>query len=453
MGGILMSSMGSYYIETYGCQMNVRDSETLAGQLEELGFKRAWEAESADIVVLNTCSVREKPHHKVFSRLGELARLKQRKPGLIVAVCGCMAQIMGDRIAERFPCVDIILGPRNIARFQSLLKQVGASSGPIIVRDTGEVVPEALPVARSPGVGAFVNITYGCDNLCAYCVVPYARGRHFSREPQRILDEVLQAVAAGYCEVTLLGQNVNAYGHDLDCAVDFADLLAMVNDVPGLWRIRFTTSHPKDCSEKLLQAMAQLDKVCEHLHLALQAGDDEVLRRMGRGYTYDQYRRIVDRARELIPDLAITTDLMVGFPGETPAQFEKTLRAVEEIRFDQAFMFKYNDRPGTRAAEMPDKVGETEKQRRLEVLVELQNRIACEINEAQVGKTFEVLVEGTDRQNPSHVRGRTRQHKLVVFPAEACHTGNLLSVRAEAATLWGFIGTPVYSHAADQRSP
>jgi tRNA-2-methylthio-N6-dimethylallyladenosine synthase len=431
--------MGRYYLETYGCQMNVRDSETLAGVLAELGFEPAACPEEADIVVLNTCSVREKPHHKVFSRLGQLRRLKKRRPGLVIAVCGCMAQIMGPELASR-GFIDLVLGPRNLAQFRTALTEVLRGGGPVVCCDTSQAPAEGLPACRCPGVTAFVNINYGCNNYCAYCVVPYARGREVSRAPEAILAEVEGAVRQGYREVVFLGQNVNSYGRDLGCGVDFADLLAMANEVEGLWRIRFTTAHPKDCSEKLLRAMARLEKVCEHLHLPLQSGDDEVLRRMGRGYTYQQYRAIVERARELIPDLAITTDLMVGFPGETAEQFEHTLRAVEELRFDQAFMFKYDDRPFTRAARMPDKVPETEKRRRLQLLVELQYRVAREINQAQVGGEFEVLVERQDDKDPRLLQGRTRQHKLMIFPGPPELIGRLVTVRAEEGYLWGFRG-------------
>lgn len=431
---------GRYYIETYGCQMNVRDSETIAGQLEVLGFSPAGCAEDADVIVLNTCSVRERPHHKVYSRLGVLGRLKQRRPGLIIALCGCMAQIVGDRIAARSPFVDIILGPRNVGRFAEALAQAMARRGRPILRDTTECVPEGLPARRHPGLGAFVNVSYGCDNFCAYCIVPYARGREVSREPSAILAEVEAAVAAGHREVTLLGQNVNSYGRGLPQPITFADLLAMVNAVPGLERIRFITSHPKDCSEELLRAMTNLEKVCEHLHLPLQAGDDEVLARMGRGYAYDRYRRIVERARELVPDIAITTDLMVGFPGETEEQFQRTLRAVEEIRFDQAFMFKYDDRPGTRAENMPDKVSEKEKLDRLARLIELQNHIAREINEAQVGRELEVLVEEQDQKHSGYLRGRTRQNKVMVFRGSKELVGQTVRVKATSGHLWGFEG-------------
>ncbi len=433
-------SKGTYYIETYGCQMNVRDSETIAGELEDMGFSRVEGPEQADVIVLNTCSVREKPHHKVYSRLGQLKKIKDKRPSTIVALCGCMAQIVGEQIAQRSPWVDIILGPRNVGRFGEALRSVLETRRRYVLTDTSEVVPEGLPVRRCGNLSAYVNITYGCNNFCAYCIVPYARGREVSRKPEDILEEVRQAVAEGCREITLLGQNVNSYGKDLDRPIDFPELLAMVNEVDGIWRIRFTTSHPKDCTDKLLRFMAELDKVCEHLHLPLQAGDDEVLRRMGRGYTYEQYRSIVEKAREIMPDISITTDLMVGFPGETAQQFENTLRAVQEIRFDQAFMFKYNDRPGTRASQMPDKVPEAEKQRRLELLVNLQNEISLRVNEEQLGRQFEVLVEAVDEKSGSLLRGRTRQHKIMLFSGPNELIGRLVDVRAQQAYLWGFKG-------------
>ena len=431
---------GRYFIETYGCQMNVRDSETLAGELEALGYVAAEAASDADVIVLNTCSVRERPHHKVFSRLGELALLKRARPNLVLAVAGCMAQIVGDKIAQRAPYVDVILGPRNLGRFGPALAEVLADRGHVLVRDTAECLPEGLPVRRAPGFSAFVNVTYGCNNFCAYCVVPYARGREVSRQPAEIIDEIEQAVADGYHEVTLLGQNVNSYGSDLDSATDFADLLTLVDTILGLWRVRFTTSHPRDCSEKLLQVMASLPTVCEHLHLPLQAGGDDVLRRMGRGYSFADYRRTIARARELMPALAVTTDLMVGFPGESEADFEATLAAVREIRFDQAFMFKYDDRPGTAAADLPDKLSEVEKLRCLALLIELQNTIAREVNTAQLGQTFEVLVEGFDERHGDLLRGRTRQNKMMIFAGDPALVGELVHVRATEAFMWGFLG-------------
>jgi len=360
----------SYFIDTMGCQMNERDSETIAGILQGMGYRPAERLEDARIVVLNTCAVREKPEHKVFSKLGTIGRLKTKRPDMIVIVAGCVAQVSSTRIREQTPFVDIVVGPRSISGLaQAVLK---ASGRPQLLTDDTEIIPEGLGFSRAPGVAAFVNVSYGCNNFCAYCIVPYARGREQSREPRAVVDEVKRAVDDGYREVTLLGQNVNSYRGD---GVDFPDLLVLVDAVGGLERLRFTTSHPKDLSPRRLDAMAQLPTVCEHLHLPIQAGDDEVLRRMGRGYTCAHYLGLVQAARERIPGLALTTDVMVGFPGETSEQFEATFRAFEEIRYDQAFMFKYSDREGTRAAGLPDKVPEEVKQERLVRLVGLQNAV------------------------------------------------------------------------------
>jgi tRNA-2-methylthio-N6-dimethylallyladenosine synthase len=430
-----------YYIDTMGCQMNERDSETIAGLLESLGLHRTESMEEAGVVVLNTCAVREKPEHKVFSKLGDVRKLKRQRPDLVVVVAGCVAQIAHEEIRKRAPFVDVILGPRNLS---GLTEAIRRSSHPAqVLANNDEVIPEALAVCRVPGVAAFVNISYGCNNFCAYCIVPYARGREQSRTPEAVLAEVKQAVAEGYREITLLGQNVNSY-QGLSGTLgetDFASLLRLVAGVPDLARLRFTTSHPKDLSDRLLDTMAELSPLCEHLHLPIQAGDDEVLHRMGRGYTYSHYRSLVEAARSRIAGLAITTDVMVGFPGETEEQFLNTLRAFEEIRYDQAFMFKYSDRPGTRAALATDKVPEAVKQDRLERLVAVQNTISREINQALVGRDFEVLVEGPDPKSPEKLRGRTRTNKLMIFEAaDEGLTGKLVTVRAERGFLWGFTG-------------
>lgn len=430
-----------YYIDTMGCQMNERDSETIAGLLESLGLHRTESMEEAGVVVLNTCAVREKPEHKVFSKLGDVRKLKQQRPDLVVVVAGCVAQIAHEQIRKRAPFVDVILGPRNLS---GLTEAIRRSSHPAqVLTNEDEVIPEALAVCRVPGVAAFVNISYGCNNFCAYCIVPYARGREQSRTPEAVLAEVKQAVAEGYREITLLGQNVNSY-QGLSGTLgetDFASLLRLIAGVPDLARLRFTTSHPKDLSDRLLDTMAELSPLCEHLHLPIQAGDDEVLHRMGRGYTYSHYRSLVEAARSRIAGLSITTDVMVGFPGETEEQFLNTLRAFEEIRYDQAFMFKYSDRPGTRAALATDKVPEAVKQDRLERLVAVQNTISREINQALVGRDFEVLVEGPDPKSPEKLRGRTRTNKLMIFEAaDEDLTGKLVTVRAERGFLWGFTG-------------
>ncbi len=456
-----------YFIDTMGCQMNKRDSETVAGILEQLGYRPARTPAEADFIALNTCAVRAKPEHKVFSKMGELRLLKQRRPQTLIAVLGCVAQVAAEQIARRAPHVDIIIGPRNYSRLPEAIAAASQASGrstPIIVTDTGETIAEGVPVVRNTGVSAFVNVTYGCNNFCAYCIVPYARGQEQSRPVEQIVAEVQEAVAIGYREITLLGQNVNSYGTGSrqECRsyqevvrsgqgcpshrttrkeeYDFADLLTEVSRVAGLERIRFTTSHPKDLSPKLLEAIAELPPVCEHLHLPIQSGDDEVLARMGRGYTYEQYHNLVEAARQRIPGVSITTDIMVGFPGESEEQFENTLRAFEEIRFDQAFMFKYSDRPGTRAAQMADKVLEPVKQARLERLVTRQNEIGRQLNEQLVGQSFEVLVEGPDPKSAGKVRGRTRTNKIVIFPGPQSLQGQVVPVHSQQAFLWGFLG-------------
>jgi len=431
-----------YHIATMGCQMNERDSETVAGVLQALGLQPTDDPAQARVAVLNTCAVREKPEHKVYSRLGELARLKQRRPDMVIAVCGCVAQVAAEDLRRRAPYVDLIIGPRNLADLGPAVEAALASSCFTLSTDADACPDASLPAARAPGVSAFVNISVGCDNFCAYCIVPYARGREISRPAEEIVREVEGLVADGTHEVMLLGQNVNSYRGPSQSSVptSFPDLLRLVGQTDGLWRLRFTTSHPKDLSEELLQAMAETPSACEHLHLPIQAGDDDVLARMGRGYTYAHYKGLVDRAREIMPDLAVTTDVMVGFPGETEAQFERTLRAFAEIRYDQAFMFKYSDRRGTRAETMPDKVSEADKQSRLARLVALQNETSRAINRAQVGRTFEVLVEGHDAKHPEKLRGRTRQNKLMVFDGPAELIGTLVSVTAHEGFLWGFTG-------------
>jgi tRNA-2-methylthio-N6-dimethylallyladenosine synthase len=347
---------------------------------------------------------------------------------------------MAEEVRRRAPYVDIILGPRNLSALRGAVQCALADERlPTWVTDTAELPDDTQPAARAEGVSAFVNVTYGCDNFCAYCVVPYARGREVSRRADDILAEVREVVAEGFHEVTLLGQNVNSY-RDPDDGTAFPDLLRAVGAMEGLWRLRFTTSHPKDCSAALLRALAETPTACEHLHLPIQAGDDEVLARMGRGYTYAHYRGLVDQAREVVPGLAVTTDVMVGFPGETEVQFERTLAAFAEMRFDQAFMFKYSDRPGTAAEAMPGKVPETIKQAWLERLVALQNEVSRQVNVAQEWQVFEVLVEGRDAKSPDKWRGRTRGNKLMVFAGGADRARQLVRVRAVRGFLWGYVG-------------
>jgi tRNA-2-methylthio-N6-dimethylallyladenosine synthase len=430
---------GHYWIDTSGCQMNERDSETIAGICEGLGMRPCASPERADVAILNTCAVRDKPQQKVFSKLGELVRIKRDRPEMLIVVAGCVAQIAARELRSRR--ADLIVGPRCYDQLeQALARRRAARDGCITLCDGERPIAEGMPARRVSPLTAFVNVTHGCNNFCAYCIVPYARGPEQSREPEAILAEIEGLAADGCREVTLLGQNVNCYGRDLDGDVDFAGLLEMVERVGRLDRVRFITSHPKDMTDRLIEAMAELPSVCEHLHLPIQAGANRVLEAMGRGYTYEHFRSLVERARERVPGLAVTTDVMVGFPGETEEEFQATLRAFEALGFDQAFMFKYNDRPGTRAEKMQPKVPEQEKQRRLEELVALQNDIARERNRRLVGQSFEVLVEEPDPRTPGRVRGRTRTNKLMISPGGSDLIGKMVTVRAEEAYLWGFKG-------------
>lgn len=434
-----------YYIETWGCQMNEHDSEVLRGLLEEAGYQRATSEETADVIILNTCCVRERAENKVLGYLGKLKVLKAKKPGLVIGVGGCMAQRQGmaETIRRQAPHVDVIFGTHNLHRVPELVRraretrqaQLEVWSRPL------EDIPEGLPVRREGGVRAWVTITYGCNNFCTYCIVPYVRGRERSRPPEIILEEIRGLAAEGYKEVMLLGQNVNSYGRDLDSGTDFADLLVMVNDIEGIERIRYTTSHPKDFSRKLLETVAACSKICEHFHLPVQAGSDAVLARMRRRYTRSDYFRLVDEIRERIPGASITTDLIVGFPGETEEDFAATMDLVERVRFDNAYTFIYSPRAGTEAAGFPDQVDAGVKKERFARLVERQNRISWEINQELVGQEVEVLVEGPSKTNPEVLSGRTRTNKIVVFPGQA-RPGEFQAVRITEAGAWTLFGEP-----------
>ena len=433
--------MPTYHLETFGCQMNAHDSEGIAGVLYGLGLRPVGTPEEADVLVLNTCSVRDKPQRKVFSRLGHYARLKSTPRRRLIVIAGCMAQLIPDEVRKRAPEVDLIIGPGAYGELEGAVRELlEGRSRPQTILTRCAPDAQSIPYRRETPFRAWVDVMYGCDNHCAYCVVPRARGREVSRRPEAIVAEVEGLVAEGVVEITLLGQNVNSYGHGIEPPVDFADLLGRLEAVAGLRRVRFTTSHPKDVSPKLMRAMAELPTVCEHLHLPVQAGSDRVLERMGRGHSAEQYLTLVQAAREAVPGLSLTTDVMVGFPGETREDFDSTLALFEIVRFDQAFMFRYNDRPGTRADEMADKLSEEEKQARFLELARLQNSIAREINEGRVGEEFEVLVEGRDAKDPKKARGRTRQNKLMIFPAEEDLSGRFVQAKAVEARLWGWLG-------------
>lgn len=426
-----------YYIRTYGCQMNEWDSEVMAGIVEELGYERAARPAEADLVLVNTCCVRQTAENKVWGLLGTLGRLKKKRPGMVIAVTGCMPQQEGvaAEIRRRFPFVDLVLGTHNRHELARLLERVPAEGPVVEIWPEACCVPEGLPVRRESRLRAWVPVMFGCNNFCAYCVVPYVRGQERSRRPEDILREVQMLAAAGYREVVLLGQNVNAYGKGLQPRVTFADLLTMVNGVDGIWRIRYTTSHPRDFDDRLIETVARLAKVCENFHLPVQAGSDRILRLMRRGYTRADYLDLVAKIRAAVPGASITTDIMVGFPGETEEDFAATLDLVRRVRFDQAFTFVYNPRRGTPAAALPNQVPEAVKSRRIQELIAVQQAISRELNRVEEGRLHEVLVEGPSEYDRAKLAGRTRTNKTVVFKGDAGLVGRLVPVRITAGHL------------------
>ncbi len=418
-----------YHLITFGCQMNDHDSEVLAGILEGMGYRAVDRAEAADLVVINTCCVRASAENKVYARLGELGRLKRRKPHLVIAVGGCLPQREGaaEELMRRFPQVDVIFGARNLHRLPELLARVAAGRPVVGLWAPPDEPPEGLPARRAPGVKAWVTVMYGCSNFCSYCVVPFVRGPERSRPPEAIVAEVEDLARRGYREVTLLGQNVNAYGRDLG-NITFADLLRRLDRVSGVMRIRFTTSHPRDFDDRLIEVLAAGRHLCEHVHLPVQAGSNRVLGRMNRGYTREQYLDLVDRLRAALPGVGLTTDIMVGFPGEDEEDFEATLDLVRRVRFDAAFTFIYNPRPGTPAAAWPEQVPLEVRRRRIRELIALQRQISLENNRAEEGRVVEVLVEGPSETDSGRLCGRTRSFKMVVFPGASDLVGKLVRV-------------------------
>jgi len=432
-----------YHIETYGCQMNVHDSEKLAGMLEEMGYKYTEDLEKADVLLFNTCAVREHAEVRVLGRVSQIKELKNRNPNLIIGISGCMMQEkhIVEAIREKYPHVDIVFGTHNIYKFPELLWQALNSRVQVIdvIENTQNVI-EGLPIRRDSNLKAWVNIIYGCNNFCTYCIVPYTRGREKSRRPEDIIAEVKELAEKGYKEITLLGQNVNSYGKDLGGDINFAKLLYMLNDIKGIERIRFMTSHPKDISDELIYAMRDLDKVCEHLHLPVQAGSNKILERMNRRYTREHYLEIIDKVRVNIPEIAITTDIIVGFPGETEEDFFQTLDLVERVRFDGAYTFMYSKRAGTPAASMPDQVDEEVKKDRLIRLIELQNKISLEKSAELKGKVVEVLIEGVSKRDPNKLTSRTRTNKVVHFVGDESLIGKLANVKITETKAWTMQG-------------
>jgi len=423
-----------YHVTTFGCQMNAHDSERIKGLLESLGLGEAVAPEEADVLVFNTCTIREKPDTRLAAYLGQAAARKRERPDLVVAVGGCYAEAQRERIFERYPFVDVAFGPGSIPHLGEWI----AAGGYAVPRGkfgTHEHFAAELPSHRERRFQAWVQVSMGCNSACAYCIVPAVRGREQSRRPGEIVAEVTRLAEDGVREITLLGQNVNSWGRDLapELRTHFGELLRACDAVPGIERIRFTSPHPKDFREPVIAALAECESVCEHVHLPLQSGSSRVLKRMRRTYDRARYLRLVDRLRAAVPDLALSTDLIVGFPGETEEDFQQTLEIVEEVRFDGAYTFLFSPRSGTEAAAMSDQVPEEVKHERLERLVEVVQRVAAERNAERIGRVEEVLVEGPSRTDPALLRGRTRRNTTVNFAGPAA-PGDLVDVLIEGAT-------------------
>jgi tRNA-2-methylthio-N6-dimethylallyladenosine synthase len=429
-----MAAPKTYFVRTFGCQMNEHDSERIAGMLEAEGYVRASSPEDAGLVVLNTCAIRENADNRLYGNLGRLKALKEARPEMRIAVGGCLVQKDKHLILEKAPWVDVAFGTFAIEDVPTLLHAREKQGVPAFeFREQTDVFPSALPARREQRFHAWVAVSVGCDNACTFCIVPSVRGAQRSRRPGEILDEVRRLVDEGVVEVTLLGQNVNTYGRDIDGRPLFADLLRALDGVSGLRRVRFTSPHPHDFTPDVIDAMAASAVVCEHIHFPLQAGSDRVLARMRRSYRRERYLGWLERIREAIPGMAVSTDIIVGFPGETDEDFAQTLDVVERAKFDSAFTFQYSKRPGTEAALMEDQVSPDAVQARFERLVALQERISLERNRAAVGRRFEVLVEGASKKDAARVAARTRTNKLVHLPADGLRPGQFVDVRVVAA--------------------
>jgi tRNA-2-methylthio-N6-dimethylallyladenosine synthase len=431
----------AYYIITYGCQMNVRDSEIMSGLMEAMGYCATDKPEDASIILFNTCSVRHSAENKVYGKLGEIGVLKRHNPELIIAFGGCMAQLPEVQARLKRMGVDVVFGTHNLHELPYLIEQAKQTHKPVFqVWDKEGEVEESLPSVRQAGISAFVNIMYGCNNFCSYCIVPYTRGRERSRRSSDILKEVRELAGQGYREVTLLGQNVNSYGKGLDEKTDFADLLEMTASVEGIDRVRFTTSHPKDMSNKLIETIADNPVICEHIHVPLQSGSNRILQRMNRGYTREHYLELTSQMRERIPGVAITSDLIVGFPGEQEEDFADTLDMVTKVRFDAAFTFMYSVRRGTRAAEFTEQIALETKKERLSELNLVQYRIAKEINQSLEGQVEEVLVEGPSKTDKSKLTSRTRTNRIVIISGSNDLIGRIIPVRITQGKTFSLFG-------------
>ena len=432
------------FVDTYGCQQNEADSERIRGYLRAMGYGFTTDENAADVIVINTCAIREHAEDRVLGNVGALVHAKRRHPGQIICLCGCMAQEehVAEKLRQTYRHVDLVFGPHALWKFPELLYRVLTRRGRVFENtDEPGSIAEGIPVVRQGKVKAWVSIMYGCNNFCTYCIVPYVRGRERSRLPQDVLSEVEGLVKEGYKDITLLGQNVNSYGKDLGLETDFADLLEAINAIPGEFLIRFMTSHPRDASQKLFEAMGRCEKVAPVFHLPVQAGNDRVLKAMNRHYTRGEYLDKVRRLREQVPDVVLTSDIIVGFPGETTAEFEETLSLVEEVRYDALFTFIYSPREGTPGARMPDPLPMAEKKASFQRLVEAQNAISAEKHAAYIGKTLRCLVDGVCEEEGYALTARTPGNRLVrVLEGGRELIGTFREIEITGANTWSLWG-------------
>ena len=427
-------------VDTYGCQQNEADSEELRGYIELMGYGFTENENEADLIVVNTCAIREHAEMRVLGNVGALVHAKAKNPNLLVAVCGCMAQRpeMAEKLRKSFRVVDLVFGPHELWRFPELYERALRRRGRVFETSPCEgVVAEGLPVHRQGSVKAWLSIMYGCNNFCTYCIVPYVRGRERSRKPEDILQECRELIAGGTKEITLLGQNVNSYGKDLDCGMDFSDLLAQIAQIPGDFLIRFMTSHPRDAGKKLFDTMAAYPKIAKQLHLPFQSGSSRVLKAMNRHYDREQYLELVRYAKSVMPDLVLTSDVIVGFPGETEEEFEETLSLISQVGYDALFTFIFSPRAGTPAAAMEDPTPKEEKNRRFDRLCALQNQISETIHEGYIGKTLRCLIDGTDKEL---LTARTEGGRLVRLPGNPNLIGSFAQVTITGSTTWSLTG-------------
>jgi tRNA-2-methylthio-N6-dimethylallyladenosine synthase len=430
-------------VDTYGCQQNEADSERLRGYLAQMGYAPAGGEAEADVIVINTCAVREHAEQRVLGNVGALTHTKKAKRGQIIVLCGCMTQQehMAEKIKKSFPIVDIVFGTHELWRFPELLHRRLTGSKRVVETTNSEgAIAEGLPVKRQGRHKAWLSVMYGCNNFCSYCVVPYVRGRERSRRAENVLSDAKALIADGIRDITLLGQNVNSYGRDLESAPDFPELIRRINSLPGDFLIRFMTSHPKDATPELFRAIASSEKCARHLHLPVQSGSSRVLKAMNRGYTREQYLEKIRLIRELVPDIVLTTDIIVGFPGETEAEFRETLSLIEEVRYDAMFTFIYSKREGTPAASLGDAVSREEKQRWFDELLTAANKISAEKHAAYTGTTQRVLIDGADAKDPGILTARTNGGRLVRLIGGAGLIGGFADVKITGATTWALSG-------------